>query len=98
MLENIEAGDIDILDRANIIELGEKGKNIKLERDKVEYRIYLDEIVLASGYRKSTGFGRKLHGLAGKKSPLEIFEIGDCAGPRDIHWAIREGYDTGTAI
>jgi 2,4-dienoyl-CoA reductase-like NADH-dependent reductase (Old Yellow Enzyme family)/thioredoxin reductase len=98
LLENIEAEDIDILDRANIIELGEKGKSIRLEREKVEYRILLDEIVLAAGYRGSAGFSRELRELAGKNSSLEIFEIGDCAGARDIHWAIREGYDIGTTI
>jgi 2,4-dienoyl-CoA reductase-like NADH-dependent reductase (Old Yellow Enzyme family)/thioredoxin reductase len=98
LLENIESGNIDILDRAKVVELGDRGKYIKLERDKVEYKIHLDEIVLAAGYRQSTGLGAELRRIAGMEGPLEIFEIGDCVGARDIHWAIREGYDTGTSV
>ncbi len=98
LLENLCDEGVDILDEAKILELGEKGKYIKLERDKVEYRISVDDIVLAAGYKESGAFGRELRSLAGKKNAPEIYEIGDCAGARDIHWAIREGYDTGIKI
>lgn len=98
LLENLEEQGVQILDGAKLNEVDGEKKYIKLERASVEYRILADSIVLAAGYKKSGGLGRELRRLAGNDEALEIYEIGDCAGARDIHWAIREGYDVGTKV
>ncbi len=98
LLENLEEQGVQILDGAKLTEVDGEKKYIKLERDSVEYRILVDSIVLAAGYKKSGGLSRELRRLAGNGEAPEIYEIGDCAGARDIHWAIREGYDAGIKV
>jgi predicted flavoprotein YhiN len=65
MLENLEEQGVQILDGAKLNEVDGEKKYIKLERDSVEYRILVDSIVMAAGYKKSGSLGRELLRLAG---------------------------------
>ena len=98
LLENLSAHQVQIFDRAKIIEVGEGGKNLTVARENIEYRIRVDLILLATGYRKSSSFAEALRKFKGEKKFPEIYEIGDCAGVRDIHHAIHEGYEVGITI
>ena len=98
LLENLAANRVQIFDRARIEEVGEGGNYLHVLRENIEYRIKVDLIFLATGYRKSSSFAEALRQLRGEKKLPEIYEIGDCAGVRDIHHAIHEGYEVGVTI
>ncbi len=96
LLENLAEKGIQILDGAKITEV--YGKYLRAVRENVEYTISVDYVLLAAGYRKTGAFANTVQRLRGKNRLPEVYEIGDCAGVRDIHWAIREGYEVGTKI
>jgi len=98
LLESLDETGVQILDDAEITEVSGKNKYIRVKREDIEYKISVDDIVLAAGYKKSGDFVRELQKLRGTGEFPEIYEIGDCVEVRDIHWAVREGYDVGTKL
>jgi hypothetical protein len=66
--------------------------SVSLEREGIRSRITTQLVVLATGYRKDEGLTRD---LSGGGHGAEVRVIGDCADPRDIHWAVHEGYEVG---
>jgi 2,4-dienoyl-CoA reductase-like NADH-dependent reductase (Old Yellow Enzyme family)/thioredoxin reductase len=98
LLENLDESGVQILDNAAIVEVGGAQKYVKLKREDVEYRIFVDGIILAAGYRESAAFSRDLRQLIGGDGKPDVYEIGDCVEVRDIHWAIREGYEAGIKV
>jgi NADPH-dependent 2,4-dienoyl-CoA reductase/sulfur reductase-like enzyme len=95
LMEQLSKNEVQILDSAKKLEIAPDALSVSLEREGMQYTISSDLVVLATGYKKSDQFTRELR-MA--NAPSEICTIGDCADPRDIHWAIREGYETGTRI
>ena len=79
-------------------EVNGQHKYINVKREDIEYKIFVDDIVLATGYKKSGGFVQELQKLRGTDERPEICEIGDCVEVRDIYWAVREGYELGTKL
>lgn len=98
LLENLAAHKVQIFDKAEIAEIGGGGRYLIASRENIEYKVMVDLILLATGYRKSSSFAKSLRQLKGEKKLPEIYEIGDCAGVRDIHHAIHEGYEVGITI
>ena len=98
LLESLDEMGVHILDDAEITEVSGKDKYIRVKREDIEYKISVDDIVLAAGYKKSGVFVRELQTLKGTGELPEIYEIGDCVEVRDIHWAVREGYEVGVRL
>ncbi len=95
LMEQLSKNEVQILDRAKNLEIAPDALSVSLERQGMQYTIPSDLVVLATGYEKSNRFVSELRS---EGAASEICTIGDCADPRDIHWAIREGYETGTRI
>jgi 2,4-dienoyl-CoA reductase (NADPH2) len=95
LIENLSQGGVHMLDDAKV--LGIDGDfRMSLLRDGVEYRLPLETVVVSTGFQRNDRLAIELRERKG--SSPEIREIGDCAEVRDIHWAIREGYEVGTTI
>ncbi|HUT65122.1 MAG TPA: FAD-dependent oxidoreductase [Spirochaetota bacterium] len=97
LLEKLDEFGVQVLDGAEKISIEKDGSLVKLLRDKVEYGIQVDGIVLASGFRGAGALAQGVREMA-PKTGLELFEIGDCVRVRDIHWAALEGYEVGVRI
>lgn len=97
LLENLNEGGVHVLDDAKVMEVS-AGFHMHVVRDNVEYKIGLDDVVVASGFQPNSRLAQEVRQLKGTNPSPEIHEIGDCAEVRDIHWAIREGYEVGTTI
>lgn len=95
LMEQLSKNHVQILDNAKKLEIASDFLSVSLEREGIHYTIAADLVVLATGYKKSDQFAQGLHN---EDAASEICVIGDCADPRDIHWAIREGYETGIRI
>jgi len=95
LMEQLSKNDVQLLDGAKKIEIASDSLSVSLEREEIHYTIAADLVVLATGYKKNDQFS---NGLRNEDAASEIYVIGDCADPRDIHWAIREGYEIGTRI
>jgi 2,4-dienoyl-CoA reductase-like NADH-dependent reductase (Old Yellow Enzyme family)/thioredoxin reductase len=98
LLEKLEEARVSLIDSAKVTEIDKSGTLISLQRENVEYSIGADFIVLATGYRENDDLSKGFRKLVSGRNEPEILEIGDCAGARDIHWAMREGYEAGTSI
>jgi pyruvate/2-oxoglutarate dehydrogenase complex dihydrolipoamide dehydrogenase (E3) component len=70
-------------------------RSVSLERKGIRSEISAQLIILATGYKKDESL---LHSLGGSGHAPEVYAIGDCANPRDIHWAVREGYEMGIRV
>lgn len=97
LLENLSGGGVHVLDEAKVMEVA-KDSHIRVAQDNVEYQIGLDDVVVASGFQPNSRLAQEIRQLKGTNPSPEIHEIGDCLKVRDIHWAIREGYELGTTI
>jgi len=97
LLEKLEETGVTIIDSAQILEIGES-PSIKAQRKNVEYTLYIDYIIVAAGFRQQDHLSKELHALSDTEESPRIYEIGDCVNVRDIHWAVREGYEVGTTI
>ncbi len=97
LLEKLNEGGVHVLDDAKVMAVG-NDSHISVAQDNVEYRIRLDNVVVASGFQPNSGLAQDVRRLKGTNPSPEIHDIGDCAEVRDIHWAIREGYEVGTTI
>jgi 2,4-dienoyl-CoA reductase-like NADH-dependent reductase (Old Yellow Enzyme family)/thioredoxin reductase len=98
LLEKLEEAGVMLIDNAKVTDIGKSGAYIILQSENVEYKIGTDILLLATGYRKKEDLAKGLRELISGRNKPEILEIGACADARDIHWAIREGYETGTSI
>lgn len=98
LLESLDEMGVHILDDAEITEVNGKQKYLRVKREDIEYKISVDDIVLATGFKKSGRFVQELQKLRGTSERPEICEIGDCVEVRDIYWAVREGYEVGTKL
>jgi hypothetical protein len=97
LLEKLTETEVHILDDAGVLGVG-KDLSMMVSRDSVEYKIHVNSIIIASGFTENNGLAKEVHQLKGSNSSPAIHEIGDCAEVRDLHWAIREGYEVGTTI
>jgi 2,4-dienoyl-CoA reductase (NADPH2) len=59
-----------------------------------ERLIPADTVVIAAGYRSS----RELVDRVSANNGREVYQIGDCVEPRNIMYAVREGYEIGLKI
>jgi 2,4-dienoyl-CoA reductase-like NADH-dependent reductase (Old Yellow Enzyme family)/thioredoxin reductase len=98
LLEKLDENDVQLMDGVKEVSIEDNGKNIRFDRDSIEYRIPVDSIILASGYRESGRIAKELREELGNDGSFDIYEIGDCARVRDIHWAVREGYEAGLKV
>jgi 2,4-dienoyl-CoA reductase-like NADH-dependent reductase (Old Yellow Enzyme family)/thioredoxin reductase len=98
LFESLDEIGVNILDNANIVELGRENRHVKLTREDVECRVFVDNIIISTGYKKKSVMAHALRARWVKYELPEIYEVGDCVQPRDIHWAIRDGYDIGVKI
>jgi len=98
LLEKLEENGVNIFDKATDLSLEQEGKLIRLRRNGIEYGISVDSIILSTGYKPSEKLIKDLREQAEGKYALAIYQVGDCASVRDIHWAIREGYEAGILI
>lgn len=96
LLEMMDEYSVVQLDSTNILEIGEKARSVRLKRGNIEYSLYPDTVVLAAGYKKAAEPAEEARRGASKFPELHI--IGDASSTRDIHWAIREGYETAMKI
>jgi thioredoxin reductase len=94
-LEQVTENRVQVLDEARHIEIEPGNTVISLVRGCVTYRISADEIILATGYKKSD---RLFQNLRRRLNREIVYAAGDCADPRDIHWAIREGHEVGLRV
>lgn len=94
LLEQLDRHGVQLLDDAGSIRV-QSGPSVELERAGIGYAIGTEHVILATGYRRDDTTVRNLENTAGG---AEVYPIGDCADPRDIHWAIREGYETGMRV
>jgi pyruvate/2-oxoglutarate dehydrogenase complex dihydrolipoamide dehydrogenase (E3) component len=98
LLEKLEEYGVNVFDKAIDLSLEKGGKLIRLRRDGIEYALSVDSTILSTGYKPSEKLIKDLREQAEGKYALAIYQVGDCARVRDIHWAIREGYEAGILI
>ncbi|MEW5814203.1 MAG: NAD(P)/FAD-dependent oxidoreductase [Spirochaetota bacterium] len=97
LLESLAERSVEILDKAKVLEIGSH-PYVKVARENVEYKIFLDNIYLATGFIPDNRLAGELCQIKGKRRTPEIYNIGDCAKVRNIHSVIREGYDLGVTL
>ena len=95
LLEQLSENGVYILDAAQNLEIDTHDNTVSLTRNEVFYKIHTDDVIIATGYKKSDRF---FSHLKNKLQRGSVYAIGDWAEPRDIHWAIREGYEIGNSI
>jgi 2,4-dienoyl-CoA reductase-like NADH-dependent reductase (Old Yellow Enzyme family)/thioredoxin reductase len=100
LLEQLAKNGVQFIDEAKDLRIddgrtGSNGKVVRVERQGIELAISTQLIVLATGYLKEESLFRELGGAG---SDPHIHAIGDCANPRNIHWAVHEGYKIGMRV
>ena len=100
LMERLAQNGAQLMDEATDIRIeaghgASADRSVSLERDGIRSQISAQLVVLATGYRKDERLARQL-GSSGRAP--EVHTIGDCANPRDIHWAVHEGYQAGIQV
>ncbi|NML42828.1 FAD-dependent oxidoreductase [Ramlibacter sp. G-1-2-2] len=86
MMRLLAEAEIEILTRSKVSEIAEAG--VVFSDAQGERRtLPADTVVLAVGFRPTTGLLQRLEGTVD-----ELFPIGDCLGPRKVMEAMQEGY------
>lgn len=91
LLFNLEKHHVEIL--INTIVESVKDNELMLRKGDKRFSIKADSIVLAVGHRPNTEILNDL-----KTIGCEIYMCGDVNKPRDIHFAIKEGFEVGRKI
>jgi len=86
----IEKG-VHLFANCPVVEIRERGIYIVFDNDLLF--LEADTVVLAVGVKPENELGKKLKGLV-----KELYQIGDCVEPRDVMFAIREGFEVGKLI
>jgi 2,4-dienoyl-CoA reductase-like NADH-dependent reductase (Old Yellow Enzyme family)/thioredoxin reductase len=95
LMERLAEKGVQLMDEAKNIRIEARklgDRSVILERKGICSDISAQLIVLATGYLKDE---RLVQDLRRSGYAPEVHAVGDCANPRDIHWAVREGYEIG---
>jgi 2,4-dienoyl-CoA reductase-like NADH-dependent reductase (Old Yellow Enzyme family)/thioredoxin reductase len=95
LMEQLEQNGVEILDAAENIRVSDE--SLSLYRRGVHYTVHTDAVILCTGYRSDEELNNGIRESAAGAG-AEMHLIGDSAVPRDIHWAIRDGYELGITL
>jgi len=92
-LQELEKCGVTWLTKISVKEITDEGVVIT-SKTEGERLILADTVVIAAGYRSS----RELVERVAANNGREVYQIGDCVEPRNIMYAVREGYEVGLKI
>jgi len=94
LLRRLLERGVDMLTQAKVTEI--KGKTVILDRGGIEERVEnIDDVVLAAGYEPRDN--TDLIDWAERRG-IEYYRVGDCVAPRNIMYAVQEGFEAGSGV
>ncbi|HZS48829.1 MAG TPA: FAD-dependent oxidoreductase [Blastocatellia bacterium] len=92
-LQELEKCGVTWITNISVKEITDNGVVITSKKEG-ERLIPADTVIIAAGYRSS----RELVERIANNNGREVYQIGDCVEPRNIMYAVREGYEVGLKI
>jgi 2-enoate reductase len=86
LIEELQRAEISIIENSKLQSIEERDVTIE-DRKWEKVRIETETVVIAGGFKPQTEIYDNL-----VEKGFEVYAVGDCVKPRDIRFAISEGY------